>query len=333
MANTKHVTVDQTQQIITAFATKADARFLKQADIATYTIKQQSEAETGFAATYQLFSQVIDGSSTIETPVGAKINIPKDMVVSSGSVVDITFDSETNKLYDGDVDVTSIIKGESTPTAADAGKYIKLVVANATNDKIYIKATDLVDVYTGGDGIVITNGEISVDIDSNNANGLSVDSTTKKIKMAVADTTTTGALSSTDWNTFNDKQDTVVAGNGIAIGADGVTISANVDTANANGLTVDASGLKNNLAVPATSYVAATGTYVSGTTYYTSASGAATVDTSDFVEGETSVVGYYVAQANTASNGALSAADKQKIDGIETASAADITAIINSIWA
>ena len=77
----------------------------------------------------------------------ADIDIPKDMVVEEGSVVDITYDN--GHLYDGVTDVTEIIKGAGgTATAADAGKYIKLIIANATSDTIYIAAKALVDVYT-----------------------------------------------------------------------------------------------------------------------------------------------------------------------------------------
>lgn len=56
-----------------------------------------------------------------ETTVGT-INIPKDMVVQSGEVV---------------VD----------PEGQPAGTYIKLVLANATNDVIYVNVGTLVDIY------------------------------------------------------------------------------------------------------------------------------------------------------------------------------------------
>lgn len=118
----------------------------------SYTIVKAGTPDTGYSATYQLFLG--------DTAKGDKINIPKDMVIESGSVVDITFDN--GHLYDGATDVTEIIKGTGgTATAADAGKYIKLVVANADEDLIYIKATDLVDVYTAGDHITITNNVIA----------------------------------------------------------------------------------------------------------------------------------------------------------------------------
>lgn len=101
------------------------------------------------------------GSSSSPVPAEklADIDIPKDMVVESGSVVEIFFDSSDNTLHEGSIsgpDVTEAIKGQGvTPTAADAGKYVKLVIANATSTAIYIKATDFVDIYTGGSSTYI----------------------------------------------------------------------------------------------------------------------------------------------------------------------------------
>lgn len=65
--------------------------------------------------------------------VGAAINIPKDMVVQSGTVQ--TF--EAGALPTG------------VPTA---GTYIVLTLANATSDKLYIKVDDLIEYVTGGSG-------------------------------------------------------------------------------------------------------------------------------------------------------------------------------------
>ena len=108
--------------------------------------------------------QGASGSSS--SPVAGEklgdIDIPKDMVVESGSVVDIVFKSSDNTLHEGSEsgpDVTAAIKGTTTPTAADAGKYIKLVIANSSSTALYIKATDLVDIYTGG---TTTAGTVSI---------------------------------------------------------------------------------------------------------------------------------------------------------------------------
>ena len=60
---------------------------------------------------------VKQGSSTVGV-----IDIPKDMVVQSGEVV-------------------------TDPEGREAGTYIKLVLANATNDEIYVNVGTLVDIY------------------------------------------------------------------------------------------------------------------------------------------------------------------------------------------
>ena len=101
-----------------------------------------------------------EGSASTPDPTEflANIDIPKDMVVESGSVVEIFFDDSDDTLHEGSIsgpDVTAAIKGSTTPTAADAGKYIKLIIANASSTAIYIKVTDLVDLYTGGSSTYI----------------------------------------------------------------------------------------------------------------------------------------------------------------------------------
>lgn len=87
--------------------------------IATYTIEKDSDSGS-YAAVYHLKKN--------DKIVGVPINIPKDMVVESGSVV----------------------------TDADAthkGVYIKLVLANATNDVIWIPASGLVEYVTSGSSV------------------------------------------------------------------------------------------------------------------------------------------------------------------------------------
>lgn len=80
-----------------------------------------------YAAVYRLMK---DGVA-----VGAAINIPKDMVVKSGSVV-------------------------TNPTGQPKGTYIKLVLANATNDTLYVDVGGLIEYVTSGsaagDMVVIT---------------------------------------------------------------------------------------------------------------------------------------------------------------------------------
>lgn len=114
----------------------------KQVDIeipasAEYAVAKAATAEAGYSATYYLTK---DGAQ-----VGEKINIPKDMVVQSGSVKTCT--------------------AAGTPIAglAVGDKYIDLLLANAEDSHVYIRVTDLVDVYTAGEGIVISGNKVSVD--------------------------------------------------------------------------------------------------------------------------------------------------------------------------
>ena len=103
---------------------------------AEYSIAKAATADSGYSATYYLTK---DG-----TQVGEKINIPKDMVVQSGSVKSVTTaDSPVSGYKVGD-------------------KYIDLVLANATNSHIYILVSDLIDVYTAGTGITISGNQVSV---------------------------------------------------------------------------------------------------------------------------------------------------------------------------
>ena len=83
---------------------------------AEYSIVKAADAGD-YAAVYNLTK---DGAV-----VGASINIPKDMVVESGSVV-------------------------VNPEGQAEGTYIKLVLANATNDTLYIPVDSLIEYVTSG---------------------------------------------------------------------------------------------------------------------------------------------------------------------------------------
>lgn len=114
-----------------------------------------------YAAIYHLTK---DGVNT-----GAAINIPKDLFVKSGEIVD-------------------------NPAGQPAGKYIKLTLQNQ-DEPIYINVADLVDAYTAGNGITISaTNEISAKVVAEN--GLSVGAS--GIAMALASGTAAGAMSSAD---------------------------------------------------------------------------------------------------------------------------------------
>ena len=115
-----------------------------------------------YAAIYHLTK---DGTNT-----GAAINIPKDLFVKEGKVVD-------------------------NPTGQPAGKYIELTLQNQANP-IYINVADLVDAYTPGNGITISStNEVSAKVVA--ANGLSVGAS--GIAMGLASADANGAMSNTQF--------------------------------------------------------------------------------------------------------------------------------------
>ena len=136
-----------------------------------------------YAAIYHLTK---DGVNT-----GAAINIPKDLFVKEGKIVD-------------------------NPSGQPAGKYIELTLQNQTNP-IYINVADLVDAYTEGNGITISGtNEISAKVVA--ANGLSVGSS--GIAMALASGTANGAMSSDQFTKLGGIADNATANtitlNGVA---------------------------------------------------------------------------------------------------------------------
>lgn len=109
---------------------------------AEYSIVKDANAVDGYAATYRLTK----GGEN----VGAAINIPKDMVVKTGSV-------------------------ETNPEGKAAGTYLVLVLANATEDKIYIPVDSLIEYVTSGssaeDMVVVSVDQITHKVTATITNG------------------------------------------------------------------------------------------------------------------------------------------------------------------
>lgn len=95
---------------------KTDGLFVEVPDAAVYSITKD-ETSADYAAVYHLTK---DGKNT-----GVAINIPKDMVVKSGTV-------------------------EVNPAGQAAGTYLVLTLANATEDKVYINVGSLIEYVTSG---------------------------------------------------------------------------------------------------------------------------------------------------------------------------------------
>lgn len=84
-----------------------------------------------------------------------EVSIPKNVVVESGSVVFVPAN-------------TIMQDGEYLPE----GKYLKLVFASESTEDVYISLADLASLYTPGDGIIIEDNEIRLNIDT--SNGLTI---------------------------------------------------------------------------------------------------------------------------------------------------------------
>ena len=95
---------------------KTDGLFVEVPDSAVYSITKD-ETSADYAAIYHLTK---DGVNT-----GVAINIPKDMVVKSGTV-------------------------EVNPEGQATGTYLVLTLANATEDKVYINVGSLIEYVTSG---------------------------------------------------------------------------------------------------------------------------------------------------------------------------------------
>ena len=149
------------------------------------------KAGTVEAALEELYSQSGAGSKvTVEEAVGTeagvlkvytvkqggkdvgKINIPKDLVVTSGSVVKGNW-----------------VDGAFTESETGTGTALKLVIANQTSP-VYINTLDLVKDHTAGNGIVISDTNVvSVKLDTDSEKFLTVGANGVKLSGVAAHVT------------------------------------------------------------------------------------------------------------------------------------------------
>lgn len=139
-----------------------------------YSISKKAAADSGFIASYTLTK---DGAQ-----VGETINIPKDYLVKSAEIKEV---EAIDTPYDG---------------AAVGDKYIDFVVNSVAGDgnesHIYLAVNELVDTYTGGNGITVSGtNQISLKLGAT-TNGLSVDSS--GLQLAAATASTAGAMTAAD---------------------------------------------------------------------------------------------------------------------------------------
>lgn len=160
-----------------ALTTREDGLFVPAAAVSgstEFSLERQETAEDGYFATYRL--KRVDGENV--TYVGDEINIPKDLVLQSGTLQVVT---EPDQPYEG---------------AEVDDPYLDLVLNDEANTHIYIPVRGIMLPYVGGKGIKIDNGTISIQVDSAKANGLVLG--VAGIGLNEATQTASGAMSAKD---------------------------------------------------------------------------------------------------------------------------------------
>ena len=281
---------DLAEKIHTDYATKEELGAIK---VPEYSVVKQGTAEAGYLSTYYLTK---DGAQT-----GEKINIPKDFLVNSADILEV---EEADQPYDG---------------AKVGDLYIDFVVnskdADDTATHIYLPVNELVDAYTGGNGIEVTpSNVISAKIDTANANGLGV--TAAGFKLDLATTTTAGAMSAADKTKLDGiaanatKVEKGSANGKVKInGADTDVYTHPEHTAHESGLykvTVDASGHVTDASAVQKSDITGLGIPSQDTTYE---------------------------KATQQKDGLMSKEDKIKLDGMIVAENDEITEMLNEVFA
>lgn len=281
---------DLAEKIHTDYATKEELGAIK---VPEYSVVKQGTAEAGYLSTYYLTK---DGAQT-----GEKINIPKDFLVNSADILEV---EEADQPYDG---------------AKVGDLYIDFVVnskdADDTATHIYLPVNELVDAYTGGNGIEVTpSNVISAKIDTANANGLGV--TAAGFKLDLATTTTAGAMSAADKTKLDGiaanatKVEKGSANGKVKInGADTDVYTHPEHTAHESGLykvTVDASGHVTDASAVQKSDITGLGIPSQDTTYE---------------------------KATQQKDGLMSKEDKIKLDGMVVAENDEVTEMLNEVFA
>ena len=162
--------------------------------VSAYSMKKLDTATSGMSASYQLTK---DGAG-----IGAIIDIPKDMVVESGTV-------------------ETYIAGHLPAGVAEPGTYIVLTLANATSDKLYIPASGLIEYVTGGSS-------------KDDAIQINVTADTHKVTATVKEGSLTKTMLSTEVQGLLDKAGTAVQA--ITTGSTNGTISVDGKDVEVKGL-------------------------------------------------------------------------------------------------
>ena len=166
------------------------------------------------------------GGAGVSTLNGLSGNLT--LVAGSNITITPSGSNITIAATDSDVNIIGTIdsNGASLNGASIAGNSIFMQSASATDPGLVNLTTQSFagnKTFTGTIGASNLSGTNTGDVTLVSANGLSL--TLQALSLGLASTSTTGALSSTDWNTFNGKQATLSLTNLTDAGTDGITIT------------------------------------------------------------------------------------------------------------
>lgn len=189
---------------------------------------------SGYLKTYIFAVGVDNEAEVVESGTGknliGKVNIPKDFLVTGVKRCTVVAGTGAN---DGKWMVThengaAVAEPYEAPTGVDAAGVWAIFTVNvkdgtATNEYLAVNLSELIDAYTGGNGVSVANNVITIDldsagglqftgstdgskqlavkIDSTNANGLAL--TSDGLKLNLATTSAAGAMSAADKTKLN----------------------------------------------------------------------------------------------------------------------------------
>ena len=174
------------------------------------------------ASTWGAIGGTLSNQTDLQTALDGKVD--ENATITGATKTKITYDSKGLVTAGADATTADIADSTNKRYVTDAN----LTVINNTS------GTNTGDQTLSGLGGVPTSRTISTTAPLSGGGDLSADRT---LSIATANTTTTGALSSTDWNTFNGKQSTLVSGTNIKT-INGTTILGSGDLTISTGITI-----------------------------------------------------------------------------------------------
>ena len=234
--NVNGISINTTNNTITL--QPADATHPGVVTTGTQTIAGQKTFSTGIT------TGSIDNAGTLALGTGTATSIN---IGNAGATVNIqgTVITETTSTLNVTNPVFTVNSGAGAGSASNSGMQVNenniitgYVETSADRNSWILKAPNTAGVatVTPGAGGITLNQSSHNPVTIGTANGLSL--STQALSLAAANTSTTGALSSTDWNTFNNKQNALTFGNLTDAGTDGITVTGGTGSVIGSGTSI-----------------------------------------------------------------------------------------------